>query len=65
MIIQLAYLDGKKVLSRNTNKKTQLHMLNNCPKTVRNGRYTWRHNSVLFTMSLSNRAGKYGIQTIC
>ena len=54
MIIELAYKTNlfrwKKVLSRNTNKKTQLLMLNNCPKAVRNGRYTWRHNSVLFTI---------------
>ena len=24
-------------------------MLNNCPKAVRNGRYTWRHDYILFT----------------
>ena len=43
----------KRVLSsdcglRNTNKQTQLHILNNCPEAVRNGRYTWRHDSILF-----------------
>ena len=45
----------KRVLSsdcglRNTNKQTQLHILNNCPEAVRNGRYTWRHDSILFTI---------------
>ena len=25
-------------------------MLNNCPEAVRNGRYTWRHDSILFTI---------------
>ena len=29
-----------------TNNQTQLYMLN-CPATVRSGRYTWRHNSIL------------------
>ena len=33
----------------NSNKQTQLHILNNCPKAVRNGRYTWHHDSMLFT----------------
>ena len=25
-------------------------MLNNCPEPVRNGRYTWRHDSILSTI---------------
>ena len=33
-----------------TNNQTQLHTLNNCPAVVRLGRYTWRHNSILYTM---------------
>ena len=33
----------------NANKQT-LHMLNNCHEAVRNGRYTWRHESILFTI---------------
>ena len=32
----------------NLNKETQLHILNDCPEAVRNGRYTWRHDSILF-----------------
>ena len=34
----------------NTNKQTQLHILNNCSEAVRNGRYTSRHGSILFTI---------------
>ena len=34
----------------NTNKQTQLHMLSNCPETVRSSRYTWRHDSVLLAI---------------
>ena len=33
----------------NTNTQT-LHMLKNCHEAVRNGRYTWRHDSILFTI---------------
>ena len=33
-----------------SNKQTQIHMLNNCPTAVQSGRYTWRHNSILFTI---------------
>ena len=59
IILQLAnntnLFRWKRVLSsdcglRNTNKQTQLHILNNCPEAVRNGRYTWRHDSILFTI---------------
>ena len=32
------------------NKQTQLHVLNNCPAAVNDGRYTWRHNSILYTI---------------
>ena len=32
------------------NKQTQLHVLNNCSVSVNEGRYTWRHDSVLWTM---------------
>ena len=32
------------------NKQTQLHVLNNCPAAVNSGRYTWRHNSLLYTI---------------
>jgi len=28
--------------------ETLLHVLNNCPRALQDGRYTWRHNSVLF-----------------
>ena len=58
IIIQLAnnanLFQWNRVLSSdcslcNTNKQTQLHILNNCPKAVRTGR--WRHNSVLFNIS--------------
>ena len=28
----------------------QLHMLSNCLAALRSGRYTWRHNSILYTM---------------
>ena len=31
----------------NANKQT-LHVLNNCNEAVRNGRYTWHHDSILF-----------------
>ena len=59
LILELAnntkLLRCKKVLSSdfglcNTNKQTQLHMLSNCPEAVRNGRYTWCHDSILFTI---------------
>ena len=36
-------------------------MLNNCPTAVQSGRYTWRHDSILFTichyLSLPERCG--------
>ena len=35
---------------RNFNKETQLHILNNCPEAVRNGRCIWHHESVIFTV---------------
>ena len=59
IILQLAnntnFFRWKRVLSSdcglcNTNKHKQLHILNNCPEAVRNGRYTWRHDSILFTI---------------
>ena len=59
IILQLAnntnLFRRKKVLSSdcglcNTNKQTQLHMLKNCPEAVSNGRYTWRHDFILFTI---------------
>ena len=31
--------------------QTQHHILNNCSKAVSEGRYTWRHDSVLHTMA--------------
>jgi len=31
-------------------RQTQLHVLNNCEKAVNDGRYTWRHDSILCTM---------------
>ena len=34
----------------NTNKQTHLRLLNNFPEAVRNGIYTWRHDSILFTI---------------
>ena len=33
-----------------TSKQTQLHMLSACPVAAENGRYTWRHDSILFTL---------------
>ena len=32
-----------------TNNQTQIHILNNCPAAVRSGRYSWLHNSILYT----------------
>ena len=31
-------------------KQTQLHVLNHCVKALNDGRYTWRHDSILYTM---------------
>ena len=31
-------------------KQTQRHVISCCPKALENGRYTWRHNSVLYTL---------------
>ena len=31
-------------------KQTQLHVLNNCTVAVRDGRYNWRHDSILSTL---------------
>jgi hypothetical protein len=31
-------------------KQTQLHVLNNCSTAAADGRYTWRHDSILFTL---------------
>ena len=31
-------------------RQTQLHVLNNCVTAVNNGRYTWRHDSILYTV---------------
>ena len=31
-------------------KQTQLHVLNHCVKALNDGRYTWRHDSVLYTI---------------
>ena len=33
-----------------SNKQTQVHMLDNCPTAVQSGRYTQRHDSILFTI---------------
>ena len=33
-----------------SNKQTQLHILCNCPVSVTEGRYTWRHDSILYTL---------------
>ena len=57
IILQLAnntnLLRWKKVPSNicalcNSNKQTQLHMFSNCPIAL--NRYTWRHDSILFTI---------------
>lgn len=32
------------------NKQTQLHVLNHCTKALNDGRYTWRHDSILYTI---------------
>ena len=32
------------------NKQTQLHILNHCTTAILDGRFRWKHNSVLFTM---------------
>ena len=31
-------------------RQTQLHVLNNCVIAVNDGRYTWRHDSILYTI---------------
>ena len=31
-------------------RQTQLHVLNNCATAVNDGRYTWRHDSILYTV---------------
>ena len=31
-------------------KQTQRHVISCCPKALEDGRYTWRHNSVLYTL---------------
>ena len=31
-------------------RQTQLHVLNNCVTAVNDGRYTWRHDSILYTV---------------
>ena len=31
-------------------KQTQLHVLNHCVKSLNDGRYTWRHDSILYTI---------------
>jgi hypothetical protein len=31
-------------------KQTQLHVLNNCATAANDGRYTWRHDSILYTI---------------
>ena len=31
-------------------KQTQWHVISWCPKALEDGRYTWRHNSVLYTL---------------
>ena len=33
-----------------SNKQTQLHILCNCSVSVTEGRYTWRHDSILYTL---------------
>ena len=33
-----------------TQRQTQLHMLANCSVAATEGRYTWRHDSILFTL---------------
>ena len=33
-------------------KQTQLHVLNNCSTAANDGRYEWRHNSILYTISI-------------
>ena len=54
--ITLIYWDGKKLTphfvfyAKRIIKRNYIHMLNNCPAVVRSGRYTWRHNSSLYTM---------------
>ena len=45
----------KKVISPSCNicnavKQTQLHIFNNCSKAISDGRYKWRHDSILKTM---------------
>ena len=45
----------KRVLSSdcglcNSSKQTQMSILNDCPEAVHNGRYAWRHDSILFTI---------------
>ena len=45
----------KKVVSNQcglckSNKQSQIHMLNNCLTAVQSGRYTWPHDTILFTI---------------
>ena len=42
-------IDNDKCPLCNT-KQTQLHVLSNCVKAVNDGRYTWRHDSILYTI---------------
>ena len=36
--------------------QTSVHILNGCPEALNQGRYTWRHDSVLNCLLLSIRA---------
>lgn len=44
-------------------KQTQLHVLNNCKIAVNEGRYTWRHDSILFTiLHYVNQLNEFGFE---
>jgi hypothetical protein len=46
-------------------KQTQLHVLNNCATAANDGRYTWRHDSILCTiMHYTNQLANEGYE-IC
>ena len=38
------------------NRETLLHTLNNCTSMLNDGRYTWRHNSILDTLATNLKA---------
>jgi hypothetical protein len=63
------YVDaGKEIIhlvkcATQTNKQTQLHMLSACAVSAAEGRYTWRHDSILYTLlHYISQLRKYGFR---